>query len=242
MVEQLNGLADAARAAGAEVTESTMKVTLMSDITTMVKIAPDLDPSVTALVEQITNLRDYAITRTVICDNDVKLATEDLSLIATLTKTLDAKKKEYTGPVKDILRAMGDVFDRVSSPLAEANTITRKKIGDYRAEIERRRREAEEINRQKEELARKEAAFNQGEITVDTTPVNVPAPPPAHVRTEVGSLGTQKVWKFEVIDPAQLPREYLTPDLVKIGKVIRAGVSIPGVKAWQEESLRINSR
>jgi hypothetical protein len=55
----------------------------------------------------------------------------------------------------------------------------------------------------------------------------------------MGTMGTAKVWKFEIADFTLLPDEYKVPDLIKISKVVRAGVNIPGVKSWQEESLRI---
>ena len=209
---------------------------------TLVIIDPDKDTAVISLYNEVQRLKVYAENRVIKCDEDVLHATEDLSMIATLSKTLDSKRKEYVTPVKNILAAMAVIFEKVSSPLKEADELTRKKIRDYRAEQERKRLEAEAINREKQELARREAALNDGEFTVDTTPVSVPAAPPAHVRTDVGTLGTRKVWRFEVTDQSLLPETYKLPDLVKIRKVITAGVQIPGVKGWQEEDLTIRSR
>lgn len=200
---------------------------------------PTTDRAYCALREQAHGLLAFAEARTVTTDLDVKPATEDLSIISKLKKAIEDKRKEYLTPLNDHVKTVNAAFKVLTEPLEKADKITRDKILGYRAEVERKRREAEDINRAKDELARREAALNQGVITVDTTPVIVPTAPPEHVRTDMGSLGTAKVWRFEVMDFTALPEEYKLPDLVKIGKVIRAGVAIAGVRAWQEESLRV---
>ena len=47
----------------------------------------------------------------------------------------------------------------------------------------------------------------------------------------------RKVWKFRIVDEGQIPRQYMTPDMVKIGGVVRAmkGVTnIPGIQVYEE--------
>ena len=83
--------------------------------------------------------------------------------------------------------------------------------------------------------------MNNGEIIESVNIIDV-VTVPTHVYADNGTLGTSKVWKFEVEDLTKIPLEYLMPDMVKIGKVVRAGVKIPGVKSWQESSLRVNSK
>ena len=205
----------------------------------LVKIKPDEELSFVALRDQVAGLLRYSEARSIISIEDVKLATEDLSLMSGVKKAIEEKRVEFTGPLNGYLKEINATFKQLSDPLAQADRITRDKVLAYRAEQERKRFEVEEINRQKIELARREAALNQGEITVDLTPVTVPDAVPAHIFTSTGSMGTSKMWKFEVVDFVLLPAEYKLPDLIKIGKVIKAGVSIPGVKAWQEEGLRI---
>lgn len=207
--------------------------------TALVKVNPSSEEAYLKLRDQSLGLLQYAEARTIASTDDIKPATDDLSLISKVKKAVDDKRKEYVNPLNDHIKAINVAFKTITEPLDQADKLTRDKILMFRNEQERLRREAEEINRQKEELARREAALNHGEITIDTKPVAVPEAQPAHVRTDMGNLGTQKVWKFEVADFALLPDDYKVADLVKIGKVIRAGVSVPGVKAWQEETLRI---
>ncbi len=92
------------------------------------------------------------------------------------------------------------------------------------------------------EAARKEMEL-KGELTEEIKEVVVPPPPPAHVHTDVGTLGTAKIRKFEVIDFNLLPNAYKMVDATKLGKVVRAGLdNIPGVRIWTEESLRVSTR
>lgn len=52
---------------------------------------------------------------------------------------------------------------------------------------------------------------------------------------KVAGLSFREVADFEVTDKSQLPDEYLIPDLVRIGKVVKAlktDARIPGVRVW----------
>ncbi len=211
--------------------------------TAVINISPESDLAVLQLVCEGNKLREYAIARTIATDADLKSAVDDLSLIAKVKKALVEKKAEYVKPVKAHLDAFNAAFAMVLTPVEDADRITRQKYDAYRAEQKRRYAEAEEINRKKIELAKQEAAFNgTGEVTIDTTPVVAPVPI-ARVQTDVGSAGITHNWKGEVIDFAALPNEYKIVDYVKLGKVIRAGLhSIPGVRIWEEEGIRVSTR
>ena len=206
--------------------------------TVLIHVRPDIDPRVTALYQEGVKLQQYAESRIIQSDDDVKSATNDLSIIAKLKKAIEEKRTGYTSPINEHLKAVNDDFKRFTGPLLVADSLTRQKVLDYRAEQERVRQEQERINRLREEAARAEMQL-KGEITEPVGLVEVAPEPPARYRTESGTLGRAKVWKFEVIDFAVLPDEYKLPDMTKIRKVVIAGVGIPGVRAWQTESLRV---
>lgn len=97
----------------------------------------------------------------------------------------------------------------------EANTVRQMEA----AEAQGRPEEADRIL---EDAAAKEAALV----------ASAPAVPP---RPEVVGIHTRETWTFKITDPALLPREYLVPDLVKIGRIVRAekgSTRIPGVLAY----------
>lgn len=208
----------------------------------LIRVKPDVDEAVVKLHGQALNLEAYARLRVIASDEDVKKATDDLSLMAKLTKALEEKRKEYTGPINDHLKAVNETFKLFSGPIERANAITRQKILDYRKEQERQRQEQERINQLRREAAEAEMKL-KGEITEPVQIVEVAAEPPAHYRTETGTLGTAKVKKWEVENLDLIPREYMMIDATKIGKVVRAGIpSIPGIRIWEEDSLRITPK
>ena len=122
--------------------------------------------------------------------------------------------------------------------LEQADSITRDKVLAYDAEQKRKIAEAEAINKAKQDLARREMEL-KGEITVDTTPVEVPQAPAKVTRGALGQSSTAKVWKWEVEDFDKIPNQFKITDDKKILKAVQSGQSVPGIKAWQEETLRV---
>ena len=121
---------------------------LQGYIATTVSIAtrPDLDEKVQLLLGHVAGLLVAAKARQVQTDDDVVSATNDLSIMAGFDKTIEEKRKEYTCPLNEHLKAINNAFRLLTEPLAEADKLTRGKILAYRQEIEDRRREAEKIN------------------------------------------------------------------------------------------------
>jgi len=211
------------------------------ETTAIVKVNPQVDLAVTALYGEAVTLLTYAEAAIIKTDADVKERTNDLSIIANLKKAIEEKRKEYVGPINEHLKAVNDAFKSFTDPLVQADTITRKKVLDYRAEQNRVRQEQEEINRMRIEAAQREMRLT-GELTESVNLVETQEQP-EHYRTDSGTLGTMKVRKWEVVDMAQVPDEYKMVDATKVGKVVRAGIpSISGIRIWEEETLRVSAR
>lgn len=219
------------------------------DITTsqmgvaLINIKPETDLMVIRLKEEITKLKEYAINRSITCDEDIKPFTDDLSLIANLKKALADKKAEYCKPIKDHLAAINEVFSEIEVLLDVANSINRTKVKTYRDEQIKRQAEADELNRQALELARKQAEFSgTGEHTVDLTPMEA-EPVINKVTTSMGGLGFVKHWKWEIVDRSIIPADYMIVDGGRITKEVGKGVRvIPGIRIWCEEEVRVNAK
>jgi hypothetical protein len=177
--------------------------------------------------------------------------TEDLALISTLSKSIDAERRSYTDPLNNTLHSINDLFKTLSEPLDSAYSAGKSKILAYNKERERLHLLAELKARS---AAAAQAALDtvrqvdsaSGEITF--APVSLPAPlmpeaPQTRVRTEVGTASQRMLPKCKVIDFAKLPDEYKMPNIPLLNRIVASGIrSIPGVEIWLEPSLQIRHR
>lgn len=245
-LEQIDVMAAAAAKAGAEVTitadllRETELPTKQVEQRALIVVDPMKDTAVFALLEEACKLQEYAEAVTIKSDADIKNVTNDLTIIQQLKKRITEKQKEYLDPITQHVDAVRRDFNTLLAPLTIADKVTRDKIMAYRNAM----KAAAEAEAEAARL-RQHASEMEAKARGETAPANEPAPTifrPNRYRSDIGDLGTVKTTKWEIEDEAKIPREYLTPDASKIGKVVRAGGSIPGIKTFVEESLRVNSR
>jgi hypothetical protein len=134
-------------------------------------------------------------------------------------------------------------------PLESVYKNVKRLMSDYDAEQERIRREEEarlrEIERQAEEERRLQEAIAleaQGEQEVAEAVMEAPvyvAPvvlPKSTPKLQGGPV-YRTVTKFRVVNELIIPRQFLVPDMVKIGGVVRAlknQANIPGIEIYDE--------
>lgn len=208
-----------------------------------VRVAPDKDHGLQAVLAEGARLLEYAHGRTVTCNEDREVAGADLTVIARSLKAIETKRLEYTKPLNAFLTQINAYFKAAADPFTQADVLNRAKVRGYDNEVERRRQEAAKIEDEKLALARREAELKDGEITVDLSPVPAPPPTPNKVYTSAGgSMGKRKEPKWELEDLSRVPAEYLMLDMVKVGRVVRAGVrEIPGIRIWEESNITVRS-
>lgn len=117
--------------------------------------------------------------------------------------------------------------------------VARQRAAEAASLEERRKREAEASEaRHRQALAAQEA--QAASMAQAAAVVAEPAPAARGVRTDSGSVSQVTRWTFEVLDPAQVPREYLTVDEKAIRRAVLAGVrEVPGVNIYPEAGLRV---
>lgn len=175
-----------------------------------------------------------------------------------LRQTVAALFAPHVARAFDAHRALVADRRQLDAPLAEAEAILKRRLAGFTAaENERRRHEAERQMREAHDARTAEvwAAVEQLEATGHTAdaatvvsafletsavaPVVVPVPLTAP------GLQRREVWRYEVIDATQVPRDYLTIDHAKLHSVVRAlkgVVAIPGVRVWVEQTVAARSR
>lgn len=251
------GLAEAAQSAGAEVKQTEFTTALpepeeaseievveaeiarASHTTAVISIAPGEDSRVMALLTEASELVNYARSREIDSVDAVKTATNDLVIMKKLKDRIAEKQKEWTAPISEKLDRVKNAFKLILGPLEVANQITREKIMKYRTAEQEKAAAAQKAVALQEEAALLEAKA-RGDDKPEETPAAVVVPAqPAHYRADLGMTGMAKTWKWEVEDIAKVPAEFMVPDGPKILKAVRTGREIPGIKAWQAESLKV---
>jgi len=158
-----------------------------------------------------------------------KALDDDISFAHNEHKRLIAEKKKIYDPVereaKRIKRLMADYKDKLERE-ARAERL--------RLEAEAREREAE---RKLSEAIAAEAAGDTVQADqilaepITVAPAYIQPPPKAEARFRT-------IYKFEVTDPALVPRELCKPDEVKIRGLVNSlkdNAKIPGVRVWSEK-------
>jgi len=134
--------------------------------------------------------------------------------------------------------------------LHRLDELCRSKLTEYQAELSRKQREAAEAERQKQIEAMKAEADKyaakgdfDNAVAVQETAKVVAQEQIVTTRTIKGvdaSTSLRVVWKYEITDPGQVPREYCEPSRYAINKAVQSGTrTIPGVRIYPENSVTI---
>lgn len=180
---------------------------------------------------------------------DYTLAAERLKGVKALKKSIKEDFAESKKSAKEAHAAICNQERGHLEPVEQAERMVATKLGEWYAEEERKcldeqRRLEEEQRKRAEEDRLKQAAEAEAAGHSDiadamisepviTTPVVVASTTP-----KVAGLAMRENWKFEVVDPNAVPRNFLIVDTKAIGALVRAqrgACNIPGVKVWSEK-------
>lgn len=160
---------------------------------------------------------------------------------------LDAEKKAR----ENLTSAKGILAAAIGGWLRKKEEEAKEKARKERERIEAERlKKAEEMEKKAQELKEQgtpeamAAAINLDTKVEDILDAELPT-----IKIEkpqkVSGMKTVDYWKFEIVNPAEIPREYLIPDEKKIGQVVRAmkdKTKIPGVRIWVETKSSVTGK
>lgn len=215
------------------------------------------DPSKNAEVRELTNeaqaIVALAQTYHVQTAEQYAGAGEDLKRIKGASARLDKLRKTMTQPIDQAKRAIMDFFRPYEVKLSASEATIKRSMIAYSTEQDRIRREEQ---RKAEEAARKErekleaqaakaAAAGRTERAeqLEERAATVVAPVIQREAPKVAGVSMREVWKFEIVDPAQINAAFLMPDEKKIGAQVRAlkadatAIIGPGVRVYVEKQL-----
>jgi len=220
--------------------------------TATLQINPTLDPKVVAFQEEVNRICAFMEKAVVSSKEDAARITEDLAIVSTLTKTIDANRREFTDPLRQHERDINDFFATLTGPLGDAYKAGKGKLIDFNRQ--------QEIIHQEAELKARAAAASLAALTpaveqvdsytgqITDSPPPLPAPvlpdePQRKVRTLMGTSSQRMIPKVKVVDFAALPDDYKLPNHPLLNSMVQKGIQrIPGCEIWLEPDIRITRR
>lgn len=215
-------------------------------------VANDLTskPEVREIIQTTDTLLAVGTSYAVVTAADYQVAGEELKRVKDAQKKLDELRRGMTRPLDAAKKAIMDFFRGPEEKLARAEAGIKRAMLTYSEAEEKKRREAQA---RAEEAARKErerleaqaakaaaagkvekAAILEQAAAATVAPIAVPEP------AKVAGVSMREVWKFEVVDPAAVPREFLVVDEKKIGAIVKAlkgDTNIAGIRVYVEKTL-----
>lgn len=199
----------------------------------------EAERQVTKYEEQATELETRVASFPVKNEADYQTGLAFVGQIKSVAKELEADRKSITDPINKSLKLINAKYKGPKDVLEKAQRALEAKLGAYYAEQQRKAREAEAkalAAQQAKQEKLNERASELGVAPAMAAPVapRVAEPAKSVATAGGGSVGLKPVSKWRLVDAALVPREYLMLDEVKIGKVTRAGVDIPGIERYEE--------
>lgn len=165
-----------------------------------------------------------------------------LAAIKRKAKELEQIEKSITTPMRDAMSRVRELFAEPRRMLAGAEASLKSKAAAYiEAERKAERDRAAKARAEAEEEAKARAALAAERGMGPQAPRPVSIEPARKVQASTGTMQTAEVWEFEIVDAAQIPREFLVLDTAKIrSHVIRnkGENPIPGVRAYARTQIR----
>ena len=173
-----------------------------------------------------------------------------------LYKRIEEARVSFVDQPNKYVKAVNSLAKHYQALIDDGRKYVKTQLSAYARhkamEAQRKALEEQKAREEARKAAEAEAAALKAEAEkaglkapdIDLPPPVEAAPPMVEktVRSSEGSATTVKVYKFEVIDPQQVPREYLSVDEKKIRAAVKDGIrAIPGVNIYEDADIRFSS-
>jgi hypothetical protein len=134
-------------------------------------------------------------------------------------KSLESERTKVTKPLLDAKRDIDDWFKPAKQALSALEGVLKSAIDGFITAQEQKRLEALQLGNHQEALATEQPVLPSG-------------------------ISTRTVWRFNVVDPTKVPREYLAVDMAKVQAHVtehQSATAIPGIEAYPDTSVAARS-
>lgn len=173
---------------------------------------------------------------------EVALATEFLGVVKARVKRVEEIRKFFVNPLNEQVKRINTLFKGVSDPLTAIETKVKSAMSSYRWEEEKKAREEEERLRKLQEKKNEKRAEAGKELDLSIKTVERAE---QTVTTATGSSTAKKIWKYEVVDINQVPRELLRCEIkhanvmAKIDEGVR---DISGLRIYEDFNISVRAK
>lgn len=162
-------------------------------------------------------------------DEEYADAAELLKVVKHKHKVLDEERTISVKPLNDEVKEINNWFKPALDRLKECETELKKIMGSYSLA---KQQEQQRI------LAEAAKAAEEALVTASNPQQNVMAlvqQATAAQAPKVAGVSVSRVWKWELVDPAQVPMEYWSIDASKLDAAVKGGTrEIPGVRVYED--------
>jgi len=171
-------------------------------------------------------------------DASATVATAIAGDVKRLSKSIDQRRKELVDEPNAYVKAVNSMAKMFTEPAGQIERLLKDKLSGYQAqrELERRKQEEEIRKAQAELYRRQQEEAKTANVEPPPPPVPIPIKAETVTRSDTGaSAHVRKVWKAEIVDAAQVPREFCSPDMKLINEAVKGGIrEIQGVRIFED--------
>lgn len=178
-----------------------------------------------AVKKELTPFEQRVSTISIIDEKSMREAADVRTELKTLLSKVVEYKETKTKPLNQALKVIRSETKPLESAIEEALSTLNRKMTAYQTEAER-------IAEEKREKIAARVGEGKGYIKPETAVAKmaeVDAP-----SNQVGTVKFKEVRKFEVMELAKLPVEFILADEVAIRKAMLSGIPVLGVRYYTE--------
>lgn len=207
---------------------------------------PEQEDQLTVVRKDFADVQKAAAALQIVDDASKAIGNESVSLLKKIIAAAEQSRKAKLAPYKEKTdninaqyKAFSDPANALLSSLSKKLIAYDRKVREEAARIEaENQRRIEEAQRKQAALAKK--AEKKGEEPPPLVPVHIQEVPviSKSSATTFGAVTIKECWTWEVVNEAEVPRQYLTLDQAKITRLVKAGErTIPGIRIFDKGSV-----
>lgn len=199
--------------------------------------------------QKVTGMQAMVQSVKVTNEDELKVVSDKIKGIKLLAKFIEEKKAKTVDPAKAIIAEAKATYDPFIDECDLAEKTLKKVALDFQVKVQREKeaRQAEIDRQAREAQAKIDADLKAKKITAEEAEAKTEKVAEKAIdklekvddkktsaKTGASTLSLKKIPVVKIIDEKLIPKEYWVIDRVKLDKVVKAGVAVPGTELTHE--------